>query len=114
MPFFDNRGKAIGWEQMLTKRSDRLTKFWLILDHEDRYGPNNIGVSAYSGHEALEIIDEHADLLRTMPILKTPPTRLWDLIVDIDLDLIDAENVLPYIGDVDSEGVWWPKSIPTE
>jgi hypothetical protein len=104
MAFFGRIEEYREWEALVDQRYDRITPFWFVLDAHDRYGPNNIGVSAFSMREAVDIIDAHAEILRGL--LRSDGRA--EVIPEIDLDLLDDTLVRPYIRDTHREGIWWP------
>jgi hypothetical protein len=106
MPFFSNIQDMENW----AKRFERVTPFWFILDRGEPYGPHNLGVSSYSILLACEVLDRHADVLRsfTARILDGQGLLVPTCVADIDLSLLDTIRVRPHIGRPYVEGVWWP------
>jgi hypothetical protein len=91
---------------------DRVVRFWLNYDRADRFGPKNVGVSAYSQRQALDIVDMCGiEVLASLSSLGLHDTRSFDVITEFDTRLLDPIRVLPYIGDVSRVGVWWPLKV---
>ena len=106
MPFFSSEPDRDAW----LRRYDAPVRFWIVLDRNNRYGPANIGVTAHSILDACEIIETHVDVLRPYMERKYALTVSagTECISEIDLNLLDPEEVLPFIGRTDVEGIWWP------
>lgn len=84
-----------------------LKRYWIIIDPELRYGPGNIGVSAFSTSQAISLVKK--DL-----IIAEWNTRLEDELVNaeviegIDVRKLDGGHVIPNMGVVSRFGIWFP------
>ena len=107
MPFFDDIAKSAEWQRMIDTVSPRVMRIWFVLDSQNPYGPNNIGVSARSVRRATELIEARASSLSQ----RLPYTCLARVILDVDLSRLDPVNVAPHVGDSGREGIWWPSLV---
>jgi hypothetical protein len=81
-----------------------MKRYWLTFQKVDRPHPINLGcgVTADGLQDALLMIRKAFPNLA----LGQPLT----VAEDIDISTLDARHILPNIGDVREEGVWWPRS----
>ena len=84
-----------------------LKRYWFIVFPEDRFGPRNFGVTAYSKTVAKEIL---VDSMTKLGLQDRIQTLKYDteVIENIDVRLLDQGHVIPNMGVVTSEGVWFP------
>jgi hypothetical protein len=57
MPFHLTKSEADEAVGFLSRVYEEITPFWFVLDLNDEYGPNNIGVSARSTKGAFDEVD---------------------------------------------------------
>ena len=84
-----------------------LRRYWFIFYPEDRYGPRNYGVTSYSQTAAKQLLLKalcKLDILTNIAALNDQT----EVIEDIDTRLLDQGHVMPNIGVVTFEGVWFP------
>src|SRR5262249_23744155 len=112
MPFFSD----IESMNEYCRRFDALTPFWIVLHHDDPFGPDNLGVSSHSVHDAANVLDAALMLpesgLRSFvdsALAKNLQFHMPKCLVQFDLNLLDRARVLPFIGRTDIEGIWWPR-----
>lgn len=81
-----------------------LRRFWLEFEsHDIEVGYKlGCGITAFSEEDALD------QLRRVYPKDIAFPT-IGRLVADIDLSRLDANHVLPNIGDPTRRGVWFPR-----
>jgi hypothetical protein len=84
-----------------------LKRYWFIVFPEDRFGPRNFGVTAYSKILAKELIIESMIKLNLEEKIKTLNNNT-EVIENIDIRLLDEGHVIPNMGVVTFEGVWFP------
>jgi hypothetical protein len=84
-----------------------LKRYWFIIYPDFKYGPRNIGVSALSISEAKKIILETMTKLNWNHISATIIENA-EIIENIDIRLLDQGHVIPNMGPVVFEGVWFP------
>ena len=84
-----------------------LKRFWFIVFPEDRFGPRNFGVTAYSKSEGKELIIDSLNKLN-LQSLSANLTDTIEVIEDIDIRLLDQGHVIPNLGIVTFKGVWFP------
>lgn len=84
-----------------------LKRYWFIVYPQDRFGPKNIGVSAYSKDEAKALI---IDTLTRINLIEYFANLNDDteVIEDIDIMQLDQNHVIPNMGIVTFKGVWFP------
>ena len=84
-----------------------LRRYWFIVYPQDRFGPRNIGVSAYSKTEAMKLASETLRKLNLTEYL-ADFNEHTESIENIDIRLLDQNDVIPNMGVVTWKGVWWP------
>lgn len=84
-----------------------LHRYWFIITPPDRYGPGNIGVTAYSILEAKSIIKEALSKNQWISF-SIESIDQAEIIENIDIRLLDQGHILPNIGVVDFKGIWFP------
>lgn len=85
----------------------QLIRFWFITHPENKFGPKNIGVTAYSKDLAKSIIKKEA---AKNPYIEMIAVNLESakVVEGIDIRLLDRDHVVPNIGPVIFEGMWYP------
>jgi hypothetical protein len=81
-------------------------RYWFIVNLGMPYGPGNIGVSSYTVALARELIKNEWELIKGLG--SRDEIDKWDYIEDIDVRLLDTNHVLPNMGIVIRQGIWWP------
>lgn len=84
-----------------------LKRYWFILYPENQFGPRNIGVTAYSRHEARLLIVDALARINWSHITNSLMENA-EIIENIDIRLLDQNHVIPNIGVVTFKGVWFP------
>jgi hypothetical protein len=82
-------------------------RYWIVICPEDKYGPKNIGVSAFSSHQARNIVKEELARIKWSHISGEVIDNS-DIIEDVDIRLLDQNHIIPNIGVVIRLGVWYP------
>lgn len=83
----------------------QLRRFWIITFPEDPLGPRNIGVTAFTIEEAKQIA-RNAILNMNLSWIKIDAQTKF--IEDIDIRSLDQDHVIPNIGVVSFQGIWFP------
>lgn len=85
----------------------KLKRYWVITFPENRYGPKNFGVTAYTAEQAKEMIKKEAE---KNPYFKEISSGIdtAEIIEDIDIRNLDQNHVVPNMGTVAFMGVWYP------
>lgn len=84
-----------------------LKRYWLVANPENRFGPKNLGVTAFSVLQAKSLIIEE---LRRLGWQQIPDEQIneAEIIENIDIQELDQLHVIPNIGIVTRQGVWFP------
>lgn len=83
-------------------------RYWFVIFPDDRYGPGNIGVTAYSKEHARDIITKESS---TWPFINEVALKINDnteIIENIDVRVLDQNHVRPNMGVVVFIGIWYP------
>lgn len=84
-----------------------LKRFWFVTFPENRFGPRNFGVTAYTKDQAKKmLIEKMSDL--SMDNMLGNLNDETEVIENIDIQLLDPNHIIPNIGVVTFEGVWYP------
>lgn len=87
-----------------------LKRYWFVINTDSRYGPGNVGVTAYSQEEARSLLLESFTKMHFSELLEQMKTNNnIEIIEDIDMQLLDKDHVMPNIGPVVFKGVWFPR-----
>lgn len=84
-----------------------LHRYWIVFYPEDIYGPRNIGVTAFSETHARNLVKQQIKNIGWMEIT----AEMIDsarIIPDIDIRLLDPGHVIPNMGAITFEGIWFP------
>jgi hypothetical protein len=84
-----------------------LKRYWFITFPENRFGPRNFGVTAFSKEHARNILIEEMDR-SGLNILLENLNDETEVIEDIDIRLLDQGHIIPNMGVVTFKGVWYP------
>ncbi|HEX7846390.1 MAG TPA: hypothetical protein VF476_11375 [Chitinophagaceae bacterium] len=88
-------------------KNSLLKRYWFIIYPEDKFGPRNIGATAFSINEAKNLVFETLRKLAwshiTINVLDNA-----EVIEEIDIQLLDQGHVIPNMGPVNFKGVWFP------
>lgn len=85
-----------------------MKRFWFILDNSNPYGPKNFGVTSINLDNAKRTLKDKLDSIGWIDE-SSQIERTSFIVEDIDLQLLDQTHVVPNMGVVTFEGVWWPK-----
>jgi hypothetical protein len=85
----------------------KLRRYWFIAFPSDRFGPRNFGVTAYSKYEGKRLIVDSLKKLGLQQLTENLDDNI-EVIEDIDIRLLDQGHVIPNMGVVTFEGVWFP------
>ncbi len=85
----------------------KLTRYWFVVFPEDRFGPRNFGVTAYSKQEGITIITSAVNKIEWQGLYQLPDDNT-EVIENIDVRLLDQGHVIPNMGVVTFKGVWFP------
>ena len=85
-----------------------LKRYWFILSKTDKFGLRNIGVSALSVSRAKLIILENLHLLTFFRIVSSDIDEA-EVIENIDVRFLDPNHVIPNMGSVIFQGIWFPQ-----
>lgn len=85
----------------------KLKRYWFIVFPADRFGPRNFGVTAYSKSEGKKLIIESLNKFELQQLTENVDDNI-EVIEDIDIRLLDQGHVIPNMGVVTFEGVWFP------
>lgn len=86
----------------------KLKRFWFITFPENPYGPKNIGVTAYSKDHAITLIANEALKNSFIELLAKKIGDGTEVIEDIDINMLDQKHVIPNMGVVTFQGIWYP------
>ncbi|MDB5276090.1 MAG: hypothetical protein JWR61_1045 [Ferruginibacter sp.] len=86
----------------------RLRRYWFITFPDNPYGPQNIGVSAYTKEEAKLLIRQLSLRDAYMALISASLNDTTKVIEDIDIRLLDQGNVIPNMGVVTFKRIWYP------
>lgn len=84
-----------------------LKRYWLVIHPESRYGPKNVGITAYSPAQARTFAKE----VLQKTVGANIPEALFnegEIIENIDIRQLDQSHVIPNMGVVSRIGVWFP------
>ena len=84
-----------------------LKRYWFIVFPNDRFGPRNFGVTAYSKNEGKKLIVDSLNKLNLQQLTENLDEGT-EVIENIDIRLLDQRHVIPNMGVVTLEGVWFP------
>lgn len=84
-----------------------LKRYWLILYPENRFGPGNIGVTAFTPDHAKTIAKKTVLGIGWKHVTQTLIDKA-EVVENIDVTTLDKNHVRPNMGVVSWEGVWWP------
>ena len=84
-----------------------LKRYWFIVYPQDKYGPGNIGVTAFTMTEARHLINTAFAKLNWTHISEMEIDNA-EVIENINIELLDRSHVIPNIGPVVFKGVWFP------
>ncbi len=87
--------------------NNQLTRYWFIIYPQDRYGPRNIGVTAYSKDEARSLIMGSLGRVSFMEQIGSLNENA-EVIENIDIQILDQNHVIPNMGVVTFKGIWFP------
>jgi len=85
----------------------KLRRYWFIVFPSDRFGPKNFGVTAYSISEGKKLIIDSFKNLKLQQLTENLVDNM-EVVEDIDIRLLDQGHVIPNMGVVTFEGVWFP------
>ncbi len=85
----------------------KLIRYWFVTSPENRFGPGNFGVTAYSKEEGIEMIIKAMTSLGLQQLL-TNLNEDTEVIANIDIRILDEGHIIPNMGVVTYEGVWYP------
>jgi hypothetical protein len=84
-----------------------LKRYWFIVFPKDRFGPRNFGVTAYSKTNGKDLIVDSLNKLNLQQLIENLDDNT-EVIENIDIRLLDPGHVIPNMGVVTFEGVWFP------
>lgn len=84
-----------------------MKRYWFILYPDDPYCAGNIGVTANSKAEAINLAIESLGKMRLSNYIENLNEHT-ECIENIDVRLLDQNHVIPNMGVVVWKGVWWP------
>lgn len=78
-----------------------LRRFWFTFDELPPYSPLQLGcgIAAFS-------LDDAVGILQSKVFAEEP--KIKSVIEDVNVNSLDANHVLPNMGDVTTRGVWFP------
>jgi hypothetical protein len=82
-----------------------LKRYWLILSPDDKFGPRNLGVTAFSSGQAISLLKEA--LTNMGATYSKDVIDKAEIVENIDVRTLDQNHVLPNIGVVSRQGVWF-------
>ena len=85
----------------------KLKRYWFVVFPSDRFGPRNFGVTAYSKSEGRKLIIDSLKKIELQQLTENLDDNI-EVIEDIDIRLLDQGHVIPNMGVVTFEGVWFP------
>lgn len=86
----------------------KLKIFWFITFPENPYGPKNIGVTAFSKDHAITLITNEALKGSFIEPMAKEINDNTEVIEDIDIRILDQNHVIPNMGAVTFQGIWYP------
>jgi hypothetical protein len=84
-----------------------LKRYWLIVSPDDKFGPRNFGVTAFSPQQAKSLIKEALVSMAWQHISKELIDKA-EIVENIDVRTLDENHVVPNMGVVSRQGVWFP------
>ena len=84
-----------------------LKRYWFILSPQDKYGVDNIGVTAFTLIEAKGIIKNAFSKVNWKHISEIEIDKA-EVIENINIELLDKSHIIPNMGVVTFKGVWFP------
>jgi hypothetical protein len=84
-----------------------LKRYWIILSPNNRFGANNIGVTAVTLQQAKTLVKENLRNLGWTQVLEESIDNA-EAIENIDIRTLDENHVVPNIGVVSRQGIWYP------
>ena len=84
-----------------------LKRYWFIIYPEDRYGPRNFGVTAFTKEEAKYLLTDSLNKFHLTGLIINLSDNT-ETIENIDIRLLDKNHVIPNMGVVIFKGVWYP------
>ncbi len=84
-----------------------LIRYWFIVFPQNKYGARNIGVTASTSTEAMQLILNTFNKIGWTNISEMEITNA-EIVENINIELLDAKHVLPNLGIVNFKGVWFP------
>lgn len=84
-----------------------LKRYWLVLYPVHRYGPRNIGITAFSPEQAKSLAKNAMENLGWQDISEEKINQA-EIIENIDIRKLDTGHVIPNVGVVSRLGVWFP------
>jgi hypothetical protein len=85
-----------------------MRRYWFILDIDQPYGTRNIGVTTFSEEDARTFAEQAINNFSWPDHYRLMLTSA-ECMVDINVQLLDQDHVIPNIGAVTFRGVWWPR-----
>lgn len=85
-----------------------LKRYWFIVFPEAPYGPKNFGATAYSIEHAQALITKALISHGLQVLIPNWNDNNIEVIENIDIRLLDQGHVIPNMGMVTFEGVWFP------
>lgn len=86
----------------------RPSRYWFVIFPENKYGPRNIGVTAYSKEHARDIIAKESVKNFYIKELALQISDDTEVIENIDVRNLDQNHVVPNMGTVVFVGIWYP------
>ena len=84
-----------------------LKRYWLIVSGDDKLGPGNFGVTALTIDQAKSLLKNTLTSIAWQHVSKEVIDKA-EIIENIDVSTLDENHVLPNIGVVSRQGVWFP------
>ncbi|MBL7738242.1 MAG: hypothetical protein JNK14_03425 [Chitinophagaceae bacterium] len=84
-----------------------LNRYWLVICPENRRGPKNLGVTAFTAIQAKTIAKEELRRLGWQHISDDEVDRA-EVVENINITELDQNHVIPNMGVVARQGVWFP------
>lgn len=87
-----------------------LKRYWFVIYPNQRYGPFNAGVTAFSVQDARELLLKNFTKIHYLePLQHMEEIGKVEVIENIDVQLLNQESVIPNMGPVIFRGVWFPR-----
>ncbi|WP_336518558.1 hypothetical protein [Pollutibacter soli] len=83
-----------------------LKRYWIVVFPENRYGPKNFGVTAFSEKHARELTKQQLFKLG-WPSFDTEIDKA-EIIENVDTRILDQDHVIPNMGVAIWQGLWFP------